>query len=31
MPERFSSLKELHEKLWNKAQGNDEKKRIYFI
>lgn len=29
MPEKFSSLKELHEKLWNKAQGNDEKKRIY--
>ena len=24
MPERFSSLKELHEKLWNKAQGNDD-------
>ena len=29
MPEKFSSLKKLHEKLWNKAQGNDEKKRIY--
>ena len=31
MPERFSSLKELHEKLWDKAQEVDQdgNKKIY--